>query len=243
MNHGTSLYLDLIRFFAAAMVFVTHASYERFTGGWMREIGLGSFGNDAVVVFFVLSGLVIAYVCHAREKTLRDYALSRAARIYSVVIPCLLLTVILDFAGSRINYAPYAGWWLAYAVCFCCRLVNRSQYQRQRPPHPLHRRLRLNQPIRQSPLCVLGFCISRRPMRQLRRLRIVQGTLAGSFISPGRPMAPICSTTGNRQPRIPSRRSGWRINKGMSKPLHPMRPFSGRRSGRVPRPVPGGWRR
>lgn len=111
MNHGTSLYLDLIRFFAAAMVFVTHASYERFTGGWMREIGLGSFGNDAVVVFFVLSGLVIAYVCHAREKTLRDYALSRAARIYSVVIPCLLLTVILDFAGSRINYAPYAGWW------------------------------------------------------------------------------------------------------------------------------------
>lgn len=77
----------------------------------MRTIGLGNYGNDAVVGFFVLSGLVITYVSHTKERTLYNYTLSRLARIYSVLLPCLVLTVALDYVGSHINYTPYSGWW------------------------------------------------------------------------------------------------------------------------------------
>ena len=53
-------------------------------------------GHSAVVIFFVLSGYVITYVASERETTLRDYALSRCARIYAVAVPTLLLTIVLD---------------------------------------------------------------------------------------------------------------------------------------------------
>jgi peptidoglycan/LPS O-acetylase OafA/YrhL len=56
-------------------------------------------GNDAVMVFFVLSGFVIAYVADNKNKTFRDYFIGRAARLYSVVIPAVVLTVVIDFVG------------------------------------------------------------------------------------------------------------------------------------------------
>ena len=68
---------------------------------------LGNLGNDAVMVFFVLSGFVIAYVADKKERTPRDYFVSRFARLYSVVVPALLLTAIADFLGSHIDYNVY----------------------------------------------------------------------------------------------------------------------------------------
>jgi peptidoglycan/LPS O-acetylase OafA/YrhL len=44
----------------------------------------------------VLSGCVITYVASEREITLREYALSRVARIYSVAIPALLFCILAD---------------------------------------------------------------------------------------------------------------------------------------------------
>ena len=111
MNKSTSIYLDLVRLLAAGTVFAVHANYDRFTGGLPIFWRLSSLGNDAVMVFFVLSGFVIAYVSHQKEKTVKEYFASRFARLYSVAAPALLLTVVLDFIGSRINYAIYDGWW------------------------------------------------------------------------------------------------------------------------------------
>jgi peptidoglycan/LPS O-acetylase OafA/YrhL len=111
MNKPTSIYLDLLRFLAAATVFIVHANYDRFTGGLPIFWRLSNLANDAVMVFFVLSGFVIAYVAHTKEKTLKDYFVSRFARLYSVMLPALLLTVILDYLGSRIEYSLYDGWW------------------------------------------------------------------------------------------------------------------------------------
>jgi len=111
MTRGFSLYLDLLRFLAAMLVFVSHFAYPRFTDGdysLIRDLNLGS---DAVVFFFVLSGLVISYTAEVKDKTLKQYAFSRATRLYSVVIPVLLLTVLMDRIGSSIAPAVYDGWW------------------------------------------------------------------------------------------------------------------------------------
>ena len=44
----------------------------------------------------MLSGYVISYVAVELEFTLWEFAISRIARVYSVVIPALALTVLVD---------------------------------------------------------------------------------------------------------------------------------------------------
>ncbi len=109
MNKQTSVYLNLIRFSAAFVVFLSHVSGSRFAGGLLWQ--MQPYGNEAVVVFFVLSGFVIAYVTDGRETDARTYAISRAARIYSVAFPALLVTFLLDAIGRAADPSLYAGWW------------------------------------------------------------------------------------------------------------------------------------
>lgn len=105
MRPELSLYLDVVRFVAALVVFIAHFTLQRFSGGFLWP--LNALGHEAVTVFFVLSGFVIAYATDGREKTLRDYTLNRCARMYSVVLPALVLTLLLDAAGRHWNPAPY----------------------------------------------------------------------------------------------------------------------------------------
>jgi peptidoglycan/LPS O-acetylase OafA/YrhL len=107
LNRSTSLYLDLIRPIAALVVLLSHVSYQGISGGQLRL--LNSAGVPAVDVFFVLSGFVIAHVCATREQDAREYAISRAARIYSVAIPALILTAGADAIGFRADAATYQG--------------------------------------------------------------------------------------------------------------------------------------
>jgi len=109
MSRGFSIYLDLLRFLAALVVFISHFAYQRFSGGdflWVRDLNLGS---DGVIIFFVLSGFVIAQT--TQNKSAKDYSIARAARLYSVVIPAILLTIILDRFGSILDQAAYSAWW------------------------------------------------------------------------------------------------------------------------------------
>ncbi len=107
MNKSTSLYLDLVRFAAALVVFISHFAKEQFSGLIQPIQFFRHLDHDAVVVFFVLSGFVIAYVANEKEKNIRDFSISRFARLYSVVIPALLLTVVFDYFGSRIEPSYY----------------------------------------------------------------------------------------------------------------------------------------
>jgi peptidoglycan/LPS O-acetylase OafA/YrhL len=105
MNRETSVYLDAVRFLAALMVFFSHVGERFFSGGFLwRAV---PFGAPAVIVFFVLSGFVISYVAGRRETSAREYVIARAARLYSVVVPTLLLTAVLDWLGSRIDPGGY----------------------------------------------------------------------------------------------------------------------------------------
>lgn len=99
LSRETSLYLDAVRFCAAAVVCISHFSYRPWSGGVLWQ--LGRFGHDGVVIFFVLSGFVIAHAT-ARERSLSRYIVDRAARIYSVVIPAIVITLVCDIIGSSI---------------------------------------------------------------------------------------------------------------------------------------------
>ncbi len=109
MKPELSLYLDVVRFFAALVVFVSHFALHRLSGGFLWQ--LNPYGYEAVTVFFVLSGFVIAYATSTRERDAATYAISRAARIYSVAVPALLLTVVLDAIGSRLQPELYSAGW------------------------------------------------------------------------------------------------------------------------------------
>src|SRR6185437_4390092 len=76
MHVTTSLYLNLLRLLAALTVLVGHASVKQISGGLFRQAG--SHDQDAVAVFFVLSGFVIGYVTHRRESSASVYILHRA---------------------------------------------------------------------------------------------------------------------------------------------------------------------
>ena len=105
MTNGLSFYLDALRVLAVFTVFLSHSA--RVSGGmfWQAQ----PLGHAAVLVFFVLSGFVIAWVTETRERTAEEYTLSRIARLYSVVVPAVILTALLDPIGMAIDphlYAP-----------------------------------------------------------------------------------------------------------------------------------------
>lgn len=90
-----SVYLDLLRVAAAYFVLLFH----------MKKLQLGpenllrlipDHGHDAVILFFVLSGYVIAAATdRKRALGFREYFLDRASRVYSVALPALLLSAVL----------------------------------------------------------------------------------------------------------------------------------------------------
>jgi peptidoglycan/LPS O-acetylase OafA/YrhL len=105
MDRPTSLYLDIVRPMAAMIVLLSHIN--QLPGG--RLDFLSTSGVQAVDVFFVLSGFVIAHVCATSERQISAYFVSRAARIYSVAIPAIFLTAALDYFGLHANAASYEG--------------------------------------------------------------------------------------------------------------------------------------
>ena len=90
MPHHLSLYLDAVRFAAALVVVFSHAWLVLFPG-----YPLHWPGPAAVIVFFVLSGFVMAYVTDRRDRSQADYALDRLSRLWSVALPALGFGIVL----------------------------------------------------------------------------------------------------------------------------------------------------
>lgn len=111
MNPRFSLYLDGMRALAAVVVLLSHWAYDRFTGGTYSIIRDLNLGSDAVVVFFVLSGFVIGFTAQTKDMTLSDFLFARATRVYSVALPAILLTLVLDRVGMTFRPAAYDGFW------------------------------------------------------------------------------------------------------------------------------------
>lgn len=90
LSRPFSLYLDCCRFLAAVLVVVSHLAphgvIAAHPGHWWLRLG-----RESVIVFFVLSGFVIAYTTERKNTSLRDYCIARCTRIYSVALPVVLL--------------------------------------------------------------------------------------------------------------------------------------------------------
>src|SRR5258707_12737466 len=118
MSKATSLLLDFVRVSAGLAVFASHCNWA-----WYPDRGILRWrGHDAVIIFFILSGHVISYVTFTRETGPKPYILARLARLYSVVLPALLLTALLQMAGLALNpvfYLPYTRHWDVLHYVFC----------------------------------------------------------------------------------------------------------------------------
>jgi peptidoglycan/LPS O-acetylase OafA/YrhL len=100
LDRSESLWLDLVRALSAFFVVLDHAptlfDMPR-TPRW---------GHQAVIVFFVLSGYVISYVADTRETTGRKFLVARFARLWSVLVPAIALTVVCDIIGRMFGTDP-----------------------------------------------------------------------------------------------------------------------------------------
>ena len=111
---STSVWLDRIRATAAGLVVLGHARSIIFPD-WVsvplrsRKFLLGAFyfftgfGHEAVIVFFVLSGFLVGgnaiREAAGRSLDLRRYFAARVSRIYSVLLPALLVGAVWDTVG------------------------------------------------------------------------------------------------------------------------------------------------
>ncbi len=103
-----STYLDLLRVVAALWVAVSHFNSWGFAPASLAAF-LPREGHDAVIIFFVLSGFVIAHTQARKRSGLRGYAVDRASRLYSVVLPILIGTFLVDAIGAWFDPQAYAG--------------------------------------------------------------------------------------------------------------------------------------
>ncbi|WP_110946493.1 acyltransferase family protein [Pseudomonas bohemica] len=90
-----SVYLDLLRVFAALLVMVSHYPLTSATEKFLTST---NFAYDAVVVFFVLSGYVISYAATTLERSLKQFTINRIARIMPVAIAAVLLSAAFYWA-------------------------------------------------------------------------------------------------------------------------------------------------
>jgi peptidoglycan/LPS O-acetylase OafA/YrhL len=115
LTPGASAHLDLIRGLAAwavmwdhlrGLFFVDFQQLNRPTPLLKIIYFFTGFGNEAVLVFFVLSGFLISTAILGRRASgtwsWRDYAIDRASRLYVVLIPGLFFGLAWDKLGSSI---------------------------------------------------------------------------------------------------------------------------------------------
>lgn len=93
-----STYLDIIRVVAALVVLFSHYPLTQRQADITNHT---NFAYDAVIVFFVLSGYVIAYAAQNVDRTGSNYAINRMARI----LPVALAATGIAWMGMRTGYA------------------------------------------------------------------------------------------------------------------------------------------
>jgi peptidoglycan/LPS O-acetylase OafA/YrhL len=103
LNQTSSGFIHFLRAILSQIVMIGHVLI--LNGLYSYESALGGLPPYAVMVFFILSGFVISYSVNLKDKNygFKNYLADRFARIFSVVIPTLLLTLILGLIGIAIS--------------------------------------------------------------------------------------------------------------------------------------------
>jgi peptidoglycan/LPS O-acetylase OafA/YrhL len=100
---SSSVFLDCVRIGAAFTVLYIHAFDRWFPLSVHDPAKPAEPSHAAVIVFFVLSGYVIAHTTISKNRGGMEYAQSRLTRLSSVVIPVLLITAIIQFIIGSLN--------------------------------------------------------------------------------------------------------------------------------------------
>lgn len=113
LSPGKSNFLNFLRWTAALVVVLGHADMYlgQFGGGdprrWASFGYMGAHSHAAVMIFFVLSGYVVAYAAGKKNESgnygFRDYFLDRWSRIYSVLLIAIAFTLVIDFVGRSLS--------------------------------------------------------------------------------------------------------------------------------------------
>src|SRR5687768_14024227 len=96
ISSSTSLFLDFLRLTAAFGVVLGHLGN---TGLAPSADQLRGYGEVFVTAFFVLSGYVIAATASKGNTDGISYVAARLARLWTVALPCLLLSFCLEWIG------------------------------------------------------------------------------------------------------------------------------------------------
>lgn len=105
---GASAALDIARFLLALCVAAAHWTQPYFQDGWpdITRLAVGAVGG-----FFVLSGFTIRLITARGSFKLADYVVKRLARLWSVILPALLGTVLLDSISAHLDPVFYLANW------------------------------------------------------------------------------------------------------------------------------------
>ncbi|WP_046242985.1 acyltransferase family protein [Hymenobacter terrenus] len=101
ISTSTSIMLDVQRIVAALVVLVFHVSSQWTTAYPATHEALGKASHAAVVVFFVISSYVIAFTTSGNNRGPQQYAIARLSRLYSVLVPALVVTALVEFVVVR----------------------------------------------------------------------------------------------------------------------------------------------
>ncbi|MBK6801577.1 MAG: acyltransferase family protein [Novosphingobium sp.] len=116
---GAFFWADVLRFVAAMLVvmehsrdllFLTLVEVSNLSVPWKVFYFLTGFGNEAVIVFFVLSGFWITSAVSRRiERTdfWRTYLIDRLSRLLIVLVPVLMLGAVLDLTSIHLLGSQY----------------------------------------------------------------------------------------------------------------------------------------
>jgi peptidoglycan/LPS O-acetylase OafA/YrhL len=102
LNGETSIFLDAIRFVAAFTVFLAHGRAIWYPEK-ERDLVPSHLAHGAVVIFFVLSGFVIAHTTTNKNRGLKEYIAARFSRLYSIFFPALIITIICSILLYYLN--------------------------------------------------------------------------------------------------------------------------------------------
>lgn len=109
LSPASSFTLDFIRAVAAQAVLVGHSISLLGLIPWLQPPHFAYIQNIAVVVFFLLSGLLISYSVLSRPErpSFGAYLIDRFARIYSGLIPALVIVALCDAAAIAMPGGSY----------------------------------------------------------------------------------------------------------------------------------------
>jgi len=113
-NDGFKQFLDHSRWLAALAVCTAHLRNLLFPdasdAGTLNIFAkifyfLTLFGTQAVIIFFVVSGLLVGSSAFTKLKNgsffLEQYAVDRMTRLYIVLVPAILLSLVLQWGGPQ----------------------------------------------------------------------------------------------------------------------------------------------